>query len=281
MFRTAFGLALAATLLACGCAEFQDLSISARNHKAAAGAWKQARWDYWRQGVPHKVREHLGRGFEQGYYDVASGSNGAIPLFPPNYYWGTRYQTPEGTAYIGAWFRGYQDGAMAAERDGLALYNQIPTSWAPGQQASTDRPLNEVPGLNPAMIEGEPLPPIPHSSVAPVVPLQPQPELPNAVEPMPLTVPMPPGNTLPPPPVVPALPGKTTELPAIPDAPTTGKATTSGAPVTAPTNEAKPAAPQPVLRDPIGGKQTQFETQTSEAPVAQAALFGDSLNATP
>lgn len=278
MFRTAYGLALAATLLACGCAEFQDLSIAARNHKAAAGAWKQARWEYWRQGVPHKVREHLGRGFEQGYFDVASGGNGAIPLFPPSYYWGTRYQTPEGTAYIGAWFRGYQDGAMAAERDGLALYNQIPTSWAPGQQASTDRPLNEVPGLTPGVLDGEQVPPIPHAGTAPGAPLQPQSELPNAVEPMPLVVPMPPANTLPPPPVVPALPGKTTEAPVAPQAPTAGKAAVPSTPATTPSMNVKPAAPQPVLRDPIGGKQTQFELLPSEGPVAQSALFGDSLN---
>ncbi|MGC3968312.1 MAG: hypothetical protein QM775_13345 [Pirellulales bacterium] len=269
MSRNALLATLAAIMLVCGCAEFQELSIAARNRKAAAGAWKQARWDYWRQGVPHKIREHVGRGFEQGYFDVAAGGNGQIPLFPPQYYWGVKYQTQEGSAYIGAWFRGYQDGAMAAERDGFAMYNQIPTSWSPGTQATVDRPLNEVPGMTPGMPDGEIVPPVPPVHPGPVVPLQPQSELPEAT-PQPLMVPSPPGTVVPPPVLEPALPGKTTLTPPTGEAAPAVKAVVPAAPVAPPANV--PPAP---LRDPVGGKQTLLEPQTTEDPAAQASLFGE------
>jgi hypothetical protein len=271
MLRPALVTALAAILFVCGCAEFQELSIAARNRKAAAGAWKQARWDYWRQGVPHKTREHVGRGFEQGYFDVASGGNGQIPLFPPSYYWGVKYQNPEGSAYIGAWFRGYQDGAMAAERDGLATYNQIPTSWSPGVASTVDRPLNEVPGMTPGVPDGEIVPPVPPVHPGPVMPLQPQGDLPEAV-PQPLIVPSPPGTIIPPPvePVIPAPPGKTTLTPPATETPAV-KAVAPAAPGVPLPADAPPAP----LRDPVGGKQTSLEEPVPADAAAQALLFGD------
>ena len=280
MFRTVLILTLGLALTASGCAEFQELSIAQRNRKAASGAWKTARWDYWQQGVPHKLREHIGRGFEQGYYDVASGGNGQVPLFPPNYYWGTRYQSPEGSAYIGAWFRGYQDGAMAAERDGLAMYNQIPTSWAPVMNGSANN-TSGFPGLPPgAPYEGEVVPPIPAADVpAPIIPVVPPPPgttllpvVPEATTPS-LVVPAPPAMTTP-------------SAPLTTDVPAAAAPSTQAAPVVPATPEAKAAPkaePKPVVpapttpRDPIGGKQTELLPTTPQPPVAQATLFGDAI----
>lgn len=123
-----------------GCSGFTDLSIQARNRQVAYKAWKNARWSYWEQGVAHKMREHIGRGFQQGYYDVANGGNGQVPLFPPTYYWGPEYQNPQGNEYVAAWFRGYSDGALAADQAGISGYHSLPTSWAPPYASDPDSP---------------------------------------------------------------------------------------------------------------------------------------------
>jgi len=109
---------------------FQDFAIDNRNKNEAYKAWKRAKWDYWRQGVPHYMREHIGRGFQQGFADAAAGGGQELPFFPPRSYWGPGYQTPRGSEMIAAWFRGYSDGAMAGEQSGLAHYLTLPSSSA-------------------------------------------------------------------------------------------------------------------------------------------------------
>ncbi len=56
---------------------------------------------------------------------VADGSDGCTPSFPPNTYWGWRYQSAEGQAKVAAWFSGYPHGARAAEEDGVGNWTQI------------------------------------------------------------------------------------------------------------------------------------------------------------
>jgi hypothetical protein len=107
---------------------FQDFAIENRNKNEAYKAWKRARVDYWRQGVPHYLREHIGRGFQQGFADAAAGGGQELPYFPPRSYWGPAYQTPLGNEMIAAWFRGYSDGAMAGEQSGLTRYLTLPSS---------------------------------------------------------------------------------------------------------------------------------------------------------
>ena len=160
--------ALMSAVTASGCAEIQELSISARNRSAAYAAWKGARWDYFRQGVPYRVREHIGRGFQEGYYEVAQGGTGKLPMFPPSYYWGVQFQSAAGNELVAAWFRGYQDGAMAAERDGIGGFRQIPSSYSgvgpmPGTAPSYDP-------NQPAGPYGEPLPPPVTTELSPVPP---------------------------------------------------------------------------------------------------------------
>jgi hypothetical protein len=135
-----FGLVIVMLIASHGCSGFSDLSISARNRSAAYKAWKTAKWTYWDQGVGCTMREHIGRGFQQGYYDVANGGDGQLPLFPPGYYWGPEYQNPRGNEYVAAWFRGYTDGAQAAEQAGIGGYHSLPTSWAPPYASDPDSP---------------------------------------------------------------------------------------------------------------------------------------------
>jgi len=244
MQRNVIGLLIALVVWTTGCSGFQELSIEQRNRNAAYCAWKRVRWEYQQQGVPYRIREHLGRGFQQGYYDVSMGGNGQVPLFPPNVYWGVKYQNEEGSAAIGAWFRGYQDGAIAAEKDGLATFNQIPSSWAPPPQpGSSNGALTRdefdgdqeivpaVPSIPPA--SGSPfnvpmqpppseLPPLLQPNTPPAVPLPvlPLPTTPNSTLPAPTTTPAPSLPTTPnpnsttPPPATPAPTGsKTTAVP--------------------------------------------------------------------
>ncbi|MCE9606804.1 MAG: hypothetical protein K8U03_18105 [Planctomycetia bacterium] len=297
MLRTVIGFTIGLVLLTTGCADFQELSIEQRNRNAAYCAWKRVRWEYQQQGVPYRIREHVGRGFQQGYYDVSMGSSGQIPLFPPNDYWGVKYQSAEGSAYIGAWFRGYQDGAIAAEKDGLASFNQIPSSWAPPAT-----PSDPTGALTRGEFDGDEIvpavPTIPPTNGPPLtVPMQPGPnELPPLLQPeMPATPPSLPLPVLPlptaPSPTVPGpvVPNPTTPAPTgtpgtmkLPPPPgaTTTPTLNPATPVPSGTRPATtPAIPAPVPtptkpRDPIGGRQTLFFPEVSDVPSAQLSLFG-------
>lgn len=177
-----FGLAIALLASSGGCSGFADLAISTRNHQASYKAWKSARWTYWDQGITCKMREHIGRGFQQGYYDVANGGTGALPLFPPGYYWGPEYQNPRGNEYVAAWFRGYSDGALAADQAGIGGYHALPTSWAPPYASDPDSPDGGFsPYKPPNPLEGGNLQPtegIPPGKLdtSPILPSPPKPE---------------------------------------------------------------------------------------------------------
>jgi hypothetical protein len=183
---------------------FQDQAIANRNKNEAYKAWKRAKWDYWRQGVPHYLREHIGRGFQQGFADVAGGSSGELPLFPPNTYWGPGYQNPKGNEMIAAWFRGYSDGAMAGEQSGLPRYVTLPTSSAvPMPKGETTTEVHADPSTSmdflppelknqmeavPAVPAVPPVPPVPATEPKPlplpnVTPNAPVPPAPKTAEP--------------------------------------------------------------------------------------------------
>jgi len=237
MQRTVIGFMIAIVLAATGCSGFQEMSIEQRNRNAAYCAWKRVRWEYQQQGVPYRVREHVGRGFQQGYYDVSMGGNGQVPLFPPTTYWGVKYQNEEGTAAIGAWFRGYQDGAIAAEKDGLATFNQIPSSWAPPPQ-----PGDPSGALTRDEFDGD-------QEIVPAVPNVPQ------GGGFPPSVPMqsPPSEL--PPLLQPETPSTTPSLPVLP-LPTTPMPTTTPGVLTPPTPNRTAPPPTPSGSPPAGSKTT-------------------------
>lgn len=308
MQRIVIGMLIALVVWTTGCSGFQELSIEQRNRNAAYCAWKRVRWEYQQQGVPYRIREHLGRGYQQGYYDVAMGGNGQIPLFPPQTYWGVKYQNEEGSAAIGAWFRGYQDGAIAAEKDGLATFNQIPSSWAPPPQPGDPSgaltrdefdgdqeivpavpsippatglpysvPMQTPPSELPPLLQPE-TPTVPPATPLPVLPL---PTNPNAPAPMTTPAPAVPAPSGTRPAAVPPT-GTTTAAPALttpnPGAPAPA-ATIPAKPMpsatgTPPAPSATPSPTPPPRRDPIGGRTTQYIPEAGSAPSAQMTLFG-------
>lgn len=72
--------------------------------------------------------DEFAAGYRQGYEDVARGSNGCTPNFPPREYWGWQYQSAEGQQKVASWFSGYPHGARAAEEEGVGNWSQIQMS---------------------------------------------------------------------------------------------------------------------------------------------------------
>lgn len=98
--------------------------MSYRQKCMATKAWHSSKHCYANQ----KYLKDFARGFKAGYMDVAAGGNGCTPAFPPREYWGWKYQSHEGQARVAAWFAGYPNGAMAAEKEGVGNWTQIQTS---------------------------------------------------------------------------------------------------------------------------------------------------------
>ncbi|MCA9246949.1 MAG: hypothetical protein KDA42_07535 [Planctomycetales bacterium] len=107
-----------------GCAQFQEHQSRRWTKKLAENAFKE---DPCAQKGGPTARD-FERGWRQAYYDVARGSDGQPPVLPPQSYWAIKYQNADGAQRIAAWYEGYLLGASAAHRDGVGLYNVIPTS---------------------------------------------------------------------------------------------------------------------------------------------------------
>ncbi|MBX9654031.1 hypothetical protein K2Y11_10485 [bacterium] len=128
-------LLMSGCLLATGCAELQEAKIDLRNRYIAREAWKDLREVY----CEMNFEKDFGRGFREGYFDVAAGGNGCPPVIPPERYWSVRYMSTEGRARTEAWFSGYRYGAMVAEQDGVGIFMELPSSL-PIPQRDMDRP---------------------------------------------------------------------------------------------------------------------------------------------
>lgn len=151
MYRKRFVPCLALLVLTAvsGCTSVHDVTISTRNRWFAFNAWREANGSYKEAGAPPRIRRHIGQGFRDGYYSVASGGGGATPMFPPTNYWGVWFANPRGYDQVQAYFAGYQDGTVMAGRDGVGNWIEIPTSRRPP----------EADLANQGFIPGEPLPP--------------------------------------------------------------------------------------------------------------------------
>jgi hypothetical protein len=53
------------------------------------------------------------------------GGGSHPPSFPPREYWSAHYQSPAGQSEIAAWYRGFQDGAIMAERRGVGSFHYL------------------------------------------------------------------------------------------------------------------------------------------------------------
>lgn len=119
-----FAMGVAASLGVAGCAEFQEAKIELRNRYLAKEAWDSLRETH---GCMNYEAD-FGRGFREGYHNVASGGLGCPPVLPPRRYWSVRYMSMDGRARTEAWFAGFRYGAMVAEQDGVGLFMELPTS---------------------------------------------------------------------------------------------------------------------------------------------------------
>lgn len=140
-----------------GCVTLQEHTIECRNNRLACLAWMRTRIQCGPPALPWGARKHYACGYRTGYYDVASGADGTVPLFPPDCYWGPWFMNPRGYEEVQAWFSGYQDGASTALADGVQRWNTIPTSVTPNFYAGL-APQPGTPTM-PPLIPGESLPP--------------------------------------------------------------------------------------------------------------------------
>jgi hypothetical protein len=155
---------------ACGCHEIRDgiddKMIASQNRRYATQAWKRSKDAYDHVDYYKDFRT----GFCDGYFDVAMGGNGCQPALPPRDYWGAKYQNPEGQHRIMAWFNGYSHGALAAQQDGIAYWNRLPTPaldspYPVPDPAGPGPHIEEAP--SPSVLPPPPLAPVPSYSVPP------------------------------------------------------------------------------------------------------------------
>lgn len=174
-----------ALLALAGCAELQEDKIDGRNRYLARRAWEQLQVVY----KDFDYTDDFGRGFKQGYFDVASGGNGCPPMLPPKHYWSVKYASPKGHQRTHAFFEGYRYGAIVAEQDGVGIWISLPTS-RPGlpQQA----PFRPDEGPTPLVAEegsGNELQEIPAPSFEPEAPAPSEELMPEEIQPEPATPP--------------------------------------------------------------------------------------------
>ena len=115
-------LLLVVAVTAPGCVAIDDYCYHHKKRALARHAWKATRQE---DGLA--CRDYAS-GWKSAYYEMATGSNGALPAVAPQQYWATKYQNPLGQAAIESFFLGYQDGVLAAVQDGVGLWNGVPTS---------------------------------------------------------------------------------------------------------------------------------------------------------
>jgi len=107
--------------IASGCTQLEDARLEGRLRRMARSAYANSPGAC--NGVAHSY-DYV-RGFEEGYYDVASGGDGCPPALPPKKYWSATYASPVGQEHIEAWFQGFRDGAATAKSDGVASFGVL------------------------------------------------------------------------------------------------------------------------------------------------------------
>ncbi len=156
---------LAITLVQTGCAAFQDWHYGVTNECRANWAWYGTKYDKHAVGSYSDFR----RGWRQGYYEVSLGRCARPPAVPPKCYWSAHTQNPEGAAAINAWYQGFQEGAIAAERDGFGYRATLPAFGGAGgpeqPPVETTEPAAQMPmppgELSPGMTPSEEVVPAP------------------------------------------------------------------------------------------------------------------------
>lgn len=122
---------LPVVLLACsasGCIQLKDYCdqclVDCRNRCLAEKAWMSCKSCY----ADVDCRCDFGKGFKDGYVNVANGGGTCQPALPPECYWHFCYQDPCGQERMLAWFNGYTYGAIYAEQEGVSDWSRIVTA---------------------------------------------------------------------------------------------------------------------------------------------------------
>jgi hypothetical protein len=175
MARVFFVLSFAAPVLS-GCTQLDDARLEGRLRRMARSAYVASPGAC--NGVHHSV--DYAKGFEEGYYDVASGGDGCPPPLPPKKYWSATYASPVGREHIEAWFQGFRDGAATAKVEGVAGYGLLHVSAEhrnsrPGPPMTVPRPPSpptvlELLPKQDSLTKAEPTPPpeVPFSTPPPL-----------------------------------------------------------------------------------------------------------------
>lgn len=103
---------------------WNETVVVLRNRSFSKKAWHRRKNSFCRE----KYMNDFCAGFRAGYEEVAQGSDGCTPAFPPQEYWSWEFQSAEGQARTAAWFAGYPHGCRAAEEDGVSNWSQIQMS---------------------------------------------------------------------------------------------------------------------------------------------------------
>lgn len=116
------------------CGEFK------RNQTLAEQAWHQVQ-----QGGDHQISSaDYAIGFKQGFIDyLNAGGNGEAPPVPPRYYWGLRYETPQGYRSIQDWYAGFAHGSAAAHDSGYRQFVVIPSPALNGHGGKESAPTHQ------------------------------------------------------------------------------------------------------------------------------------------
>ncbi|HEY5313147.1 MAG TPA: hypothetical protein VIK18_11535 [Pirellulales bacterium] len=149
------GILLAVVMLLPGCASLQDFHYETTNGLRSQFAWYHAAPNV-RQGL---CPSDYGKGWRLGYFAVTMGGGSHPPSFPPTHYWSAHYQSPAGQAEIAAWYRGYQDGAIRAERRGAGSFHYLHAHDTGSHDSGPGpAPVVETPPPSPPAVEQEPIP---------------------------------------------------------------------------------------------------------------------------
>jgi hypothetical protein len=109
---------LSIVLASSGCATIQDVYYC-RSHKTRAFVGS-----YVTLNAPILNSDYT-HGWRDGYYDFSTGRRCKPPVLPPHEYWKPCYQDYAGQRKIAEWYRGYQNGMIAAEKATGTSFHKI------------------------------------------------------------------------------------------------------------------------------------------------------------
>ncbi len=104
--------------------DMNDFMVDLHSRKQARSAW-------YAQGAAYadiEYRSGFQSGFEAGYLNVAQGGAGSPPALGPARYRSWWYQNESGQLQSRAWMDGYSEGAIHAQQNDAAQWNQIVVS---------------------------------------------------------------------------------------------------------------------------------------------------------